>query len=140
MLRPLAFLQQENRWNVGKPPTLSGRLARRELKDEFLGAHHAKLIPCDSLHVDGVAAQRLDFAFEGGDFADQLLVGLLELLELGPEVPVPWKPLFVENQGRNCHDGHHHEGERKKGGTGSHGAEPAGWRCPKAIFRPIGRA
>jgi hypothetical protein len=55
-------------------------------------------------------------------------------------VAVPRQSLLIEDQCRHRHDGHHHQGERQKRGTGSHGAEPAAIRALSAIFRPLSQA
>ncbi len=121
-------------WAI-RPPAAGPLLPRRELEDELFGPDHSELVAGDAFDVRRIGAEGFDFALERGDLVYQIFVGFPELLNLGAEVPVTRKALLIEDQRRNRHDGHHHERERKNGGAGSHGAEPAATRGLRAIFR-----
>jgi len=120
VLRPLATVQQEIRSNVCGLPT-QPNLPRGKLEDELLGADHPELIPGNPLYVYRVGAEGFDLALERRDLPDQLLVGFTELLKLSTEVTIAGQALLIEDQRRNRHDGHHHQGKRKKRSAWSHG-------------------
>jgi len=95
-------------WASAHPCQLP-QLARWELKDELFGANHPELVPGDAFHVSRIGAQRFNLALESGDFANQLFVGFTKLLNLPAKVTIAGQALLIEHQGRDRHDGHHHQ-------------------------------
>ena len=75
-----------------------------ELKEQFVGANHAEVVPRDAFDRRGIVFQGSDFAVEIAHFAVETRVVSLETLQLGAERTVTRQALRFEHAHRDHHD------------------------------------